>query len=223
MKLVLYSGGATSANRKLHAQLGVLAGGRKRMSMTYVPFCARGSQPFFERFRRRYEPFGFTDFRSFPVDKPFSKAECRAALSSDALYLAGGNTFYFLHHLRKAGLLNAFRRYAASGGVLAGLSAGAHILTPHAGLAGYPDFDADPNDIGLRNLSALGLVPFEFFPHYRGQMAALRTALVRYSRTVKRAVVAAADGGGVVVDGSRMTFVGRVEIFLAGAHGPLSQ
>jgi dipeptidase E len=221
MKLVLYSGGATAANRALHQSLADITGERRRKSLTYIPFCAAGALPFFRRFERRYRPYGFTDFVFFPVDLPFSKVDLDRALASDAIYLAGGNTFYFLHHLRKRGLLRALRRYAEGGGAIAGLSAGAHILTPDVGLAGYPHFDKDRNDVKLRDLRGLGLVPFEFFPHYRLQRA-WRTALVRYSRRRPAAIVAAADGGGVVIEGPSMTFVGRTEIFLAGAHGTLS-
>jgi dipeptidase E len=221
MKLVLYSGGATAANRRLHAALSDLCGARKRMSITYIPSTVDGGLHYFKLFRRRYKPFGFTDCRYFPVDRPFTPDYLRLVLDSDAIYLAGGNTFYFLHHLRRQNLLRRLHAFAARGGVLAGLSAGAIILTPSIGLAGYPPPDHDDNDVGLKDLTALNLVPFEFFPHYRTD-AAIRRALTEYSMRCGNPIVAAADGGGVVVQGSRMTFVGKAELFLAGAHGRLN-
>lgn len=221
MKLVFYSGGATPANARLHTALAGLVGPRKSMSITYIPFASAGAQPFYQRFKRRYGPYGFTDFHYLAVDKPFTQDELKRALESDAIYLAGGNTFYFLHHLRRCGLLRQFRSYAAQGGVLAGLSAGAHILTPNIGLAGYPSDGADRNTVKLQNHGALDLVPFEFFPHYLPRKK-LDEALTSYSQKLKHPIIAAGDGGGVIVEGTRMTFVGRAELFLAGAHARLS-
>lgn len=221
MKLVFYSGGAKAANRTLHTALADLTPRRRGRSITYIPFCADGALGFFRRFERRYRPYGFTSFHCLPIDLPYTATDLARALTSDAIYLAGGNTFYFLHHLKKGKLLRKLRAFARQGGVLAGLSAGAHILTPTIELAAYPPEGADENDVRLRDLRALNLVPFEFFPHYVEQKT-LRQALAHYSTQSRRAVVAAADGGGVVVEGQQMTFVGRSELFLAGAHGRLT-
>ena len=115
----------------------------------------------------------------------------------DIVYLAGGNTYHFLHHLRVSGLLEAVGRFASRGGVVAGLSAGALILTPHIGLAGYPAWDRDENRIGLsgRGCRGLGLTRFEFFPHYR-RSARYRDALLDYSRRSRLPVYACPDGSG---------------------------
>ncbi len=225
LNFILYSGGNTAKNRTLHAALEGLVSARRRRadgrSITYVPFAAAGSDAFYRRFVRRYRPYGFKNFHHFPIDVPFTPDALEKALASDAIYLAGGNTFYFLHHLRRCGLLTRFRDYAAAGGVIAGLSAGAIILTPNIGLAGYPPFDCDRNDIGLKDLRALSLVPFEFFPHYHGR-APLRAALLDYSKRSLNPLVGVADGGGVVVEDGRLEFVGRTELFMGGAHGRLS-
>ena len=104
------------------------------------------------------------------VDDPAARCDASARLHrSDIVYLAGGNTYYFLDHLRRSGLLDELALFARRGGVVAGLSAGALILTPHIGLAGYPAFDRDENTVGLgrSGCRGLGLVGFEFFPHYR--------------------------------------------------------
>jgi dipeptidase E len=130
---------------------------------------------------------------------------------SDIVYLAGGNTFYFLAHLRSSGLLDELAKFARRGGVIAGLSAGALILTPHIGLAGYPDFDRDANDVGLARSrrQGLGLVDFEFFPHYR-RSKRYREALCAYSSDGRGPVYACSDGSGIVVEGDRFTAHGDV-------------
>src|SRR5262249_36495004 len=149
------------------------------------------------------------------VDCAVSSSELRRALSSDIIYLAGGNTFYFLKHLRKAGLIGPLREFAARGGVLAGLSAGALIMSPNIGLAGYPHFDSDENEVGLSNLSALDLVGLEFFPHYEDSPRLAR-ALAAYSHRVPHPVYACRDGGGIVVDGEKFEVLGRADVFYRG-------
>lgn len=228
-RIVLYSGGQARRNALLHRSLLELAlrgpaRGRRRVRMTYIPFTVEGAAPFFRRFERRYRAFGGTDFRCLPADLPELErpgaARRQAAadlLESDVVYLAGGNTYYFLLHLKRSGLLPILQKFAARGGVLAGMSAGAHLLTQHIHLAGFPPFDRDENEVGLPRhaLGAVGVVDFEFFPHYR-HSPRYRRALADYSRREKSLLYACRDGSGLVVEGDRITPLGDVWIFDGG-------
>ena len=226
-RLVLYSGGQERRNRLIHESLLDLVlrrGGsaaNDRIRMTYVPFTADGARPFYRRFVTRYSRFGATDFHCVAPDDPSlarEGPERRQVLAeiaaSDVVYLAGGNTFHFLHHLRRSGLLAPLERFARRGGVVAGLSAGGILLTPHIGLAAYPEFDRDEDEIGLspRACRALGLVDFEFFPHFR-RSKRYRDALATYSQSSGRALYACRDGSGIVVEGDRFTAHGEVWLF----------
>ncbi len=214
-RLVLYSGGQDPRNALIHESLLALSPDAR---MTYVPVWAERAGMYFERFRRRYRRFGARDFDCLIVDGPGAPGPAEARrrlLASDIVYLAGGNTFYYLKHLRRSGLLPILRRFAARGGVLAGLSAGALILTPHIGLAGYPSFDRDENDVGLRNLRGLSLVRFEFFPHYR-RSRRMREALESYSQQSRLPVYACPDGSGLVIEDDRFTAHGDVFLFHRG-------
>lgn len=226
-RVVLYSGGQERRNALIHESLLDLAlrsaSGRRgrRVRMTYVPVTAQGANVFFRRFERRYRAFGGTHFRCVAPDLPELASDpaarrraAAALLDSDIVYLAGGNTFSFLASLRRSGLLAVLRRFAARGGVLAGLSAGAHLLTPSIALAGYPPFDRDENQVGLRGraLAAIDVVGFEFFPHYRHSRR-YREALCRWSRGSGLPLYACRDGSGVVVEGDRFTAHGDVWLF----------
>ena len=220
-RLVFYSGGQERRNGLIHEDLIELALTSRRrkirpgVRMTYIPFCSEGRGVFFRRFERRYRSFGATEFHCLPVDDPDLVGDPqakKAILASDVVYLSGGNTYYFLKHLRRSGLMPTLRRFAERGGVLAGLSAGAILMTPHIGLAGYPPFDRDENEVGLRNESALGLVDFEFFPHFRNS-ARLREALLHYSELSTRPVYACRDGSGVMIEGDRFMAHGDVYLF----------
>lgn len=231
LRVVLYSGGQTRRNALIHESLLELAlqgrgAGRRAVRMTYVPFTVEGAMPFFRRFERRYRPFGGTHFRCVPADLPElarpGEARRRAAarlLASDVVYLAGGNTFYFLHHLKRSGLLPVLQRFARRGGIVAGMSAGAHLCTPHIRLAGHPPFDRDENEVRLplRSMGALELVDFEFFPHYR-HSPRYRRALADWSRRQRGRVYACRDGSGLVVEGERVTPCGDVWLFDRGVE-----
>ena len=166
MKLVLYSGGQNSSNRRLHQALVDLAKEgrqtRRPLQMTYFPFCADGSSAFFSRIARRYRNFGVSKFLSLSADASPSKEEIKRAFQSDIIYLAGGNTFYFLKHLQTAGLMRPLLNFVKKGGVLAGLSAGGLIMSPTIKLAADRGLGPDPNEVKLKKLIGLGLFPFEF-------------------------------------------------------------
>ena len=240
-RIVLYSGGQERRNALIHETLLDLAmrrgagrfarrsnrssgQGPSGVRMTYMPYTCQGALPFFRRFERRYRAYGAAQFYCVAADDPQmmeNKTASRAAgatiNASDIVYLAGGNTYHFLAHLRRSGLLEVLARFADRGGVVAGLSAGALILTPHIALAGYPSFDADENEPGLsrQQCKGLGLVNFEFFPHYR-RSTRYRDALTRYSQKNRKPVYACTDGSGIVVEGDRFTAHGEVWRFHAG-------
>jgi dipeptidase E len=219
MRLVLYSGGQNRSNQHLHRALVDLARSQHKkkrgLRLTYLPFCADDAHKFFLRSVRRYHRYGISEFCCLQADCSPTRAQIKAALDTDIVYLAGGNTFYFLKHLREAGLLPELRRFARNGGVIAGLSAGAHILTPNIELAGAPGLDPDRNAVRLKDLKALGLVNFEFLPHFEPNAKQI-AALERYSRKTTRAVYACSDGGGLIIENKKITVLGQVHAFYRG-------
>ena len=175
LRLVLYSGGQSKSNHALHSEVVRLARQYQRerraksrktkdsepLTLTYIPYMAEGATRYFSRAMRRYRAFGIERFFILNPDERPTSDEIDILMKSDVIYLAGGNTYTFLHLLRRSGLLPHLKAFAKSGGVLAGLSAGAILLTPSIGLAGIPQYDPDENEVGLRSahqLKALGLV-----------------------------------------------------------------
>ncbi|MGK5088636.1 Type 1 glutamine amidotransferase-like domain-containing protein [Bdellovibrionota bacterium FG-2] len=199
--LVLYSGGQNRTNAVLHRELVQMAKRKSRgpIRLTYIPFCTDGSTTYFMRSVRRYARFGVGEFCSLVADERHTSAQIREAFSADIIYLAGGNTFYFLKALRKQGLITHLKEFALSGGILAGLSAGAHILTPHIALAGAPGLDPDENDVGLKNLKGLGLVPFEILPHFESSRRHIK-AVREYSTQSEYPIFACPNGTGIIID-----------------------
>lgn len=93
------------------------------------------------------------------------EAERVKLLGSTILLITGGNTFGLLQNLRSSGLFSTIQEFSQKKDfVLAGFSAGALVLTPTIEICTLDGFD--DNQVGISNLDALNLIPFEVFPHY---------------------------------------------------------
>jgi len=98
----------------------------------------------------------------YDLDRANDQNEIEALPACDAIHLSGGDTVSFLRRLKRSGMLEPLRSWAAAGGILIGTSAGAILMTPTIAL--HALFDGRrPEEI--KDATALDLVPFEFFPH----------------------------------------------------------
>ena len=79
---------------------------------------------------------------------------------ADAIFVGGGNTYALLQRLKQSGLLDAIGERVRGGVPYIGSSAGSNIAGPTILTTN------DWNVVGLRDFSALGLVPFNVNPHY---------------------------------------------------------
>ena len=86
---------------------------------------------------------------------------------------------------------------------------------PIIGTAGLPLPERNDNDMKLKNLRSLGLVRFEFYPHYTSTPTT-NQAILQNSRTTKYPIIACPDGSGITINENRMTFIGKVLMFSEG-------
>lgn len=220
MKLVLYSGGDEKENRQLDKAFIDLLG-KKNPVVTFIPSSSYLSEEEFRLYVRHYSKFKISRFIHFPIDVPFDKIMFQEVMRSDAIHLGGGNTFYFLNSLRKAKLLPQLRTFVEKGGVLTGLSAGAIMMTENIEMAGYPDFDRDDNIVGLKNLTALGLLDFAFFPHFKNSPR-YDVAFKKYSKLKNKVIYACPDGAGIVVNDGELRFIGKTFAYSEGHKFPIN-
>ncbi|MBA2403527.1 MAG: Type 1 glutamine amidotransferase-like domain-containing protein [Bdellovibrionales bacterium] len=214
MNLVFYSGGDEKENQNLdRAFLELL--GKKNPVVTFIPSSSYLSEQEFKSFVRHYSKYKITRFIHFPIDVPFDQTLFNEVMRSDAIHLAGGNTFYFLNNLRKTKLLPKLKLFAEKGGLLTGLSAGAIIMTENIEMAGYPEFDRDENVVNVTNLAALNLVDFLFFPHFRNS-ARYDVVFNKYTRKTNKIIYACPDGAGIVIRDNEIRFVGKCYAFSSG-------
>jgi dipeptidase E len=213
MNLIFYGG--DSEENALIDQVMLQLTGKENPVITYIPSCSYLSDIDFRDFVEQFDHFGVNQFINFPIDKPFSPILKEQVLKSDVIHLSGGNTYYFLYHLRKTGFLDDLKNYVKNDGILTGLSAGAIIMTPNINTAGFPEFDCDENDEDLKSFKSMGLVDFEFFPHYRNSKR-YDEELISYSKSNKNPLYACPDGSGIVVKNDSVEFFGKAFCFHKG-------
>ena len=216
MKLVLYSGGNQRENRLLAREVSSLLAGKARPVVAFIPAESEHAEADFRAFRQSFKNLGVGKFLCVKAGAPLSAAQEKSLFSADAIFLGGGNTFQFLDSIRKSRLLAKLRKFALEGGLLMGLSAGSILMTPTITTAAVPSEDSDDNEVGLKNWSALALVPFEFSPHYY-QSASVDRELLAYSKQLDHPIYACADGQGIVVRDGQIHAVGKVSVFHRGS------
>lgn len=178
-----------------------------RPRMAYLPSDFVRQSPYFSIQRTIYERYGIELDDLVDVTNGFEQEQLVRLQDYDGLHLSGGQTPRFLNLLRAHQLIPHLQAFAHRGGVLAGTSAGAILLTPtiETAQAVGDDFTAAPQD-----LTALGLVEFHFWPHFE---AGDQEAANRQARELGAALYAAADGSGVIVEGDQVDAVGAVVTF----------
>ena len=184
MKLVLYGGGDEQENLELDQKLLSLFPEVDDLQIAYIPFATEYSEEDFLDFVNQFRKLGIKKIIKLELDRPMNSVLKNIVLKSDIIHLGGGNTFYFLKHLKKSHFMNDLKNWVAKGGVLTGLSAGAILMTKNIETAAIPEFDRDDNDENLKNLNAMSLVNFEFFPHYKNSTRYDREIIIAQNKLV---------------------------------------
>lgn len=211
MKLFLYSGGKRSLNHEMnlnlkdHLQVDSL--------ITFIPSSSDRKRISFRKFKKWFRFYGYHNFLYFDLDKEFDKSKIPKLKTSDAIYLSGGNTFHFLHLIKKRNFRRLLRELAIEGKLLIGLSAGSYIITPTIRITvDYHKHKGDFDELNIHHIqdyNGLDLVDFEFIPHYNkiNKRDFVKSVLKKQNRDI----YACCDGGGMIVKGKDLKLIGDVE------------
>lgn len=163
--------------------------GRK---LGYVPSQYNETKHYFNKMKTNLDRFGFEDYVYADIDQEFDERLLDELKRCNAIYMSGGNTYYFLNNLRRRGLIPFLRDFVEQGGILIGVSAGAMIMCRTIEAAGF----LDPNEIGLKDMNGVGCVASHFLPHYDEQIHDRKEISSRLDGTI----YACKDGAGLIVD-----------------------
>ncbi|MBU3072410.1 Type 1 glutamine amidotransferase-like domain-containing protein [Clostridium estertheticum] len=205
-KIVLYSDQIIKENRKIDYELLRLLN-KKNPSIGYIPSCSDLTRKYFNPKVQYYNELGISNIQYFDLDKEYDERKINDIFQSDAIHLSGGNTFYFLYLLKKRNLVKSLQLYVEQGGILIGISAGSIILSKTIDMAQFGDEDI----VGIEDRSSLGIVDFQFMPHWSDDESIKYLKVLKdYSKVKKTTIYACNDGDGIVIDGDDIKFIGNV-------------
>jgi dipeptidase E len=203
VKLVMYSKQIVGLSDQVDIEMLKLVD-KKNPSVGYIPSCSDFQRKYFWQTADYFARCGIKDIRYFDLDQEYNPQNTQDILANDIIYLAGGNTFYFLYLLQKRNLLHVLREYANNGGILVGVSAGSIIMAKSIIAATL----YDENNQGLEDLESLGLVDFNFYPHWNQDNGYLQV-IRDHSRKTGRVAYLCSDADGIVVNGDEIRLIGN--------------
>jgi dipeptidase E len=120
----------------------------------------------------------------------------------DLLFIGGGNTFRLLKAVTEHGWLAPIRAFVDQGRDLYGGSAGAILACDDIAVAEV----YDTNDVGLHDLSALGLLPgVALLPHYERDA---QERMQRWCRNRHRTMLALPEACGLALESDQLEVLG---------------
>lgn len=122
----------------------------------------------------------------------------------DIIYVQGGDTFYLLKQVKASGFNRIANELINQGKIYIGISAGSYIACPTIEQATWKRKDDD--HFGLVDLTALNLVPFLIFAHFKEEY---RSVIEKAIETTNYPVVALYDTQAVLVRDGKWKVVGE--------------
>jgi len=202
-KLVLYSEQFIGQSEQVDQELISLIA-KENPKIAYIPSQADLTRKYYNEKIEYYKRIGINDLMYFDLEHEYDEAKLPELLSCDAIHLSGGNTFYFLNFLKKRNFINYLLKFVENGGVLIGVSAGSILMSETIIAAAI----GDENFIELQDLKGLGLVDFDFYPHWKNNNDYLEQIISYSKENPNRVCYVCKDSDGIIVNDNRVKFIG---------------
>lgn len=185
---------------------------RKPFKLAYIPSQTDENKLYFEKAKPEFKELGITEFFYFDVDQEFDWSQVEEFKSCDGIFLSGGNTYLFLKNLQERNIVGCIKEMVFEGKLLIGVSAGSIIMSESIKIAEFHD----QNEVQLTVLTGLGLVDFEFMPHWEREQGQ-QDELLKYSFHQEESIYTCNDGDGIVINGDKVEFFGDIKEIQKGA------
>jgi dipeptidase E len=129
-----------------------------RGEVLFFPYALHDMDSYAAKARERFEALGF-QLRSIHEIEPAQRRA--AALTAEAFFIGGGNTFRLLNALYRDDLVGAIREKFAAGTPYVGSSAGSNVAGPTIKTT------KDMPIIQPPSFEALGIFPYQISPHFQ--------------------------------------------------------
>lgn len=184
----------------------------EEVKMAYIPSQSDldWNRKYFNQKVSRYVQFWMKpeNISYFDVDKEYDISKEAELFSNDAIFLSWGKTFHFLNNLKKRWFMEKLRRFVEKWWILIGLSAWGIIMSNHIGTAW--NICNEINSGESEDLSSLGLLDFEFFPHFSWENETLQR-LKAYS--AGKSLYAVRDWDWIVINWNNIETIWDVVVF----------
>ncbi|WP_088041950.1 Type 1 glutamine amidotransferase-like domain-containing protein [Bacillus sp. EAC] len=134
--------------------------GMKVTIITTASVQQKNKNKYIQKAKNDFQEMGFkqVEFMDIEFEEPTRLKQY------DVVYIAGGNPFYLLHHVRKSGANEILKEMTREEVLIVGVSAGSMILGDNIQLAHL--FTSDINTVNMTDYTALQLINRNIFPHY---------------------------------------------------------
>lgn len=198
-------------NPALKSKIKNVTGGQS-FRLAYIPSRTDKEKWYFEKAKPEFSELGITDFFYFDVDEEFESSQLEEFKNCEGIFLSGGNTYLFLKNLKERNIIRYIKEMVQEGKPLIGVSAGSIIMSKTIKIASFHD----ENEVHLSELTGLGLVDFEFMPHWNREEEQM-VQLLKYSLLQEESIFTCRDGDGIVIDGNKIEFYGDIKQIRKGA------
>ncbi|MBT2691633.1 Type 1 glutamine amidotransferase-like domain-containing protein [Bacillus sp. ISL-55] len=180
--------------------------GSKPFKLAYIPSRTDKERWYFEKAKPELTSWGVTEFFYFDVDDEFEESKLKEFRGCDGIFLSGGNTYHFLKNLKEWTVVKYIKEMVNEGKPLIGVSAGSIMMSKSIKIAEFHD----ENEVQLKELNSLGLVDFEFMPHWNREYNQL-DELLKYSLLQEESIFTCRDGDGIVIEGDTIESYGEIK------------
>ena len=180
---------------------------KNRLNIAYITTASKGgaNKGYLERHKKAMKERGYA-FEEIDIEGKNVRELKKIFKGKNVIHVEGGNTFYLLKAMKEYGVGVLLAKMVNEGMAYVGTSAGAYLACPTVEMSTWRPKRNER--YGLKNFTALNLVPFLLKVHYTNDMKGLvkkKIATCAYPVRILR------DGQGILVTGARYQFVGERE------------
>lgn len=147
--------------------LSLLSKPLNQISVSYITTAAfgeKGNKSWVNIAKEQLKKLGILDIEDLDIRGKTEKKLYSTLSKKDIILVNGGNTFYLLKYVRESGFDKVVKQLINEGKLYIGISAGSYIACPTIEQAHWKH--QDRNDVGVKDLTGLNLVPFLITAHF---------------------------------------------------------
>ncbi|MFK3959211.1 Type 1 glutamine amidotransferase-like domain-containing protein [Guptibacillus hwajinpoensis] len=175
--------------------------------MSYIPSTEDKEKIYFNSKVNYYRNYGIENIMFFDLYSEFEPTKIEDLLSSDIIHLSAGNPLEFSRALNHRHMNHVLLDYYYRGGILVGVSGGAVQFGRSTKL--FQMFTGTTSEVLFQTL---GLVDFEFLPHYNRWNTDYKNKVWEYAKTTGTTIYAANDGDGIIIEKGKLQMIGDIVV-----------